>query len=333
MFSSMRANRADDKVAKRKPPPPMQFGADQPLWAAWLYYEEGLKQDEIAERLGISRASVFNLLQKARDEGIVTITIDPTRLERADLSVELKEKGGLLECYVLPAGGSAAALYDRIGRLGARILEQKIENDDVIGVAWGRTVMSLSKALSPANKPGVTVAQVTGSSIATYDFSPELCTSNIAARLNARCVNLHAPGVVSNPSMKTLLMQEPIIEQHFTLLRQCTKTLFGVTHLSGPTLLEDSGVMTEELLLQYQKKGAVGFASGYFFDPDGTIIRTGFDDRHIVMPIEDFINVPRRICIGGGAEKITAIQGMLKAALANVLITDQDTARSLCRIL
>lgn len=329
----MRATRADDKIAKRKPPPPMQFGADQPLWAAWLYYEEGLKQDEIAERLGISRASVFNLLQKARDDGIVTITIDPTRLERADLSVELKEKGGLLECYVLPADGSGAALYDRIGRLGARILEQKIEDEDVIGVAWGRTVMSLSKALSPANKPGVTVAQVTGSSMATYDFSPELCTSNIAARLNARCVNLHAPGVVSNPSMKKLLMQEPIIEQHFNLLRQCTKTLFGVTHLSGPTLLEDSGVMTEELLLQYQQSGAVGFASGYFFDPEGKIIRTGFDDRHIVMPIEDFFQVPRRICIGGGPEKITAIQGMLKAELANVLITDQDTARSLCGIL
>lgn len=326
----MRAPRAADKTERRKPSPPMQFGADQVLWAAWLYYEEGLKQDEIAERLGISRASVFNLLQKAREERIVTITIDPTRLERADLSVELKEKGGLLECYVLPAGGSAAALYDRIGLLGARILEHKIEDDDVIGVAWGRTVMSLSKALSPANKPGVTVAQVTGSSIATYDFSPELCTSNIAARLNARCVNLHAPGVVSNSRMKTLLMQEPIIDQHFNLLRQCTKTLFGVTHLSGPTLLEDSGVMTEELLMQYQNSGAVGFASGYFFDLDGRIVRTGFDDRHIVMPIEDFIKVPQRICIGGGIEKVAAIQGMLKAALANVLITDQETARSLC---
>ena len=46
---------------------PAQFGMDEVLWAAWLYYEQGQKQDRIAEELGISRASVFNLLQKARD--------------------------------------------------------------------------------------------------------------------------------------------------------------------------------------------------------------------------------------------------------------------------
>ncbi|MFB2551997.1 sugar-binding transcriptional regulator [Ensifer soli] len=325
----MQSDEAPEK--RRRPPPPMQFGADQALWAAWLYYEEGLKQDEIAARLGISRASVFNLLQKARDEGIVTITIDPTRLERADLSVEIKEKGGLMECYVLPAQGSGQPLYDRIGRVGARILEQKIEDDEVIGVAWGRTVMALSKALAPANKPGVTVAQVTGSSMATYDFSPELCTSNIAARLNARCVNLHAPGVVSHAEMKRLLMREPIIDQHFNLLRQCTTNLFGVTQLAGPTLLEASGVMTEELLHTYLDKGAIGFVSGYFFSPEGEIVRTDFDDRHIVMPLEDFVNVPRRICIGGGPEKVEAILGMLKAKLATVLIVDQETARQVSR--
>jgi DNA-binding transcriptional regulator LsrR (DeoR family) len=325
----MDAEQPDGRNARRKAPP-MQFGSDLPLWAAWLYYEEGLKQDEIATRLGLSRASVFNLLQKARDDGIVTITIDPTRLKRADLSMELKEKGGLIECYVLPSSSPGTALSEQIGRLGARILEQKIEEDDVIGVAWGRTVMALSKALSPANMPGVTVAQVTGSSIATYDFSPELCTSNIAARLNARCVNLHAPGVVSNETMKTLLMQEPVIDQHFMLLRQCTKSLFGVTNINGPTLLEDSGVMTEDLLLQYQETGAVGFASGYFFDIEGKIVRTGFDDRHIVMPIDDFLHVPHRICIGGGPEKIDAIQGMLQARIATILITDQGTAQSLC---
>ncbi|WP_377291167.1 sugar-binding transcriptional regulator [Rhizobium sp. SG2393] len=318
----------DDRQPRRRMPP-MQFGADLPLWTAWLYYEERLKQDEIAARLGISRASVFNLLQKAREDGIVTITIDPTRLERADLSMALKERCGLDECFVLPASGTGAPVHERLGRLAARILEQKLADDDVIGVAWGRTVMALSQALAPAHMPGATVAQVTGSSIATYDFSPELCTSNIAARLNARCVNLHAPGVVSNARMKALLMQEPIVEQHFALLRQCTKTLFGATPLTGPTLLEDSGVMTDTVLREYLDAGGVGFASGYVFDEAGRIIRTGFDDRHLVMPLEDFLSVPDRICVAGGPAKIPALEAMIRARIATILITDQDTARAL----
>ena len=162
-----RTAQPQDKTARRRMAPPMQFGGDLVLWAAWLYYEEGLKQDEIALRLGISRASVFNLLQKARDEGVVTITIDPSRIARADLAMKLHELWGLAECYVLPNEGGDTPLHDRIGRLGARIVEQKIGDEDIIGVAWGRTVLSLSKALSPMQHPGVTVAQLTGSSMAT----------------------------------------------------------------------------------------------------------------------------------------------------------------------
>ncbi len=241
----------------------------------------------------------------------------------------LKERCGLDECFVLPASGTDAPVYERLGRLAARILEQKLSKDDVIGVAWGRTVLALSRALAPAQMPGATIAQVTGSSIATYDFSPELCTSNIAARLNARCVNLHAPGVVSNAKMKTLLMQEPIVEQHFSLLRQCTKTLFSATPLTGQTLLEDSGVMTEAVLREYLDAGGVGFASGYVFDAEGRIVRTGFDDRHLVMPLEDFRSVRERICVAGGLDKVAALAAMIRARIATILITDQDTARAL----
>ena len=62
------------------------MNADPVFWAAWLYHEQGLKQDEIASHLGCSRASVFNLLQRARDDGIVSVTIDPSRLQRSELS-------------------------------------------------------------------------------------------------------------------------------------------------------------------------------------------------------------------------------------------------------
>lgn len=36
---------------------------------AWLYYHDGLNQKDIAEALGISRATVVNYLQEARERG------------------------------------------------------------------------------------------------------------------------------------------------------------------------------------------------------------------------------------------------------------------------
>jgi deoxyribonucleoside regulator len=39
--------------------------------AAWLYYHDGLNQSEIAARLQVSRATVVNCLQEARERGYI----------------------------------------------------------------------------------------------------------------------------------------------------------------------------------------------------------------------------------------------------------------------
>lgn len=44
---------------------PMRFGDDALLWAAWLYYEDGLTQSDIAQKMGLSRASVNTWLADA----------------------------------------------------------------------------------------------------------------------------------------------------------------------------------------------------------------------------------------------------------------------------
>lgn len=312
---------------KPRRPIPAPFGMDEVFWAAWLYYEEGQKQDQIAEQLGMSRASVFNLLQKARDEGVVNISIDPSRIARAELSQKLCETYGITECFILPDRKDAVALHRQIGHLGARVLESRLHSSDIIGVAWGRTVLALSQHLGSVNQPNVTIAQITGSSAATFDFSPVLCTSNLASRLLARCVNLHAPGVVSSAHVKEILMAEPSIREHFALLKQCSKAVFGVTQLTGETLLVTGGFMTQVEVEAYRDLGAVGFASGYFFAEDGRIIRSEFDDRHITMPLENLRAVPERICVGGGPGKAVAIRGMLRAGIASVVVTDEATAR------
>ncbi len=52
--------------------------------AAWLYYTHGLRQDEVAQKLNISRASVATYLRRARESGIVSISTS-TELFRHDM--------------------------------------------------------------------------------------------------------------------------------------------------------------------------------------------------------------------------------------------------------
>lgn len=60
---------------------------------AQMYYEKDMTQSEISKALNIYRTSISRLLKKARDEGIVKITID-------------KEIGGFLDLGSLTFGKS-----------------------------------------------------------------------------------------------------------------------------------------------------------------------------------------------------------------------------------
>jgi dihydroxyacetone kinase-like protein len=329
----------EPKIAERKAVPsrakrsllatPPEFAGDPIVWAAWLYYEEGMNQEEIAERLGVSRASVVNFLQEARDRNVVTIAVASEHLQSVRIARELAERWGLKSCVVIPADDGRMAVHERIGRAGAKLLEENLEPDDVLGVSWGRTVLALSASLAEMKMPRVTVVQIAGSAIGTTEFSPELCTSNIAYRIGARCVNLHAPGIVSRPDVKRLFMQESSLVEQFKLIRSCNKVLFGVANLSAASTALRSGYMTPEKMKPYVKGGAIAVMSGRFLDAKGRPVLGPLDEQMIGLTIPEIAKIPERICVAGGLEKIEAIHALLNGGYATILVTDEPTAREL----
>ena len=76
--------------------------------AARLYYQDELSQQQIADRLGISRTTVSRLLQMARDNHIVRIqVVEPTDV--VTLSDELTQTLGLKRVVVVEATASRAS--------------------------------------------------------------------------------------------------------------------------------------------------------------------------------------------------------------------------------
>ena len=64
---------------------PLRFHADPGVRAAWLYYVEGLTQEQIARAMNVSRAKVIRLLAAARESGVVRIRIDGAGSEQIAL--------------------------------------------------------------------------------------------------------------------------------------------------------------------------------------------------------------------------------------------------------
>jgi DNA-binding transcriptional regulator LsrR (DeoR family) len=175
----------------------------------------------------------------------------------------------------------------------------------------------------------MSVVQIVGSMLATYELSPELCTSNIAARIHARCVNLHAPALISSPEVRELILREPAIAAQLRLIDACNRVVFSVAGVEPESTLLHSGLVTRAEARPYLKRGAVGVVAGRFMDASGTPVDGRLDEHLIGIGLPELKRIPERLCVAGGPAKIAILRAALLGGYVTTLVTDENTARAL----
>ncbi len=308
---------------------PLKFGDDPQVWACWLYYEDRLTQSEIAEAMGISRATVNAYLADARERGIVNITLDPQRLASLTVAQELKRHFGLHDCLVVPSSEPAASLIDRLGAAGSLVLRQFVRSGDTIAVGWGRTILSVAAATTLTGLQDVRVVQATGSVTTGQPDSPEICAARLASAIQAECVPITAPSIVSSSAMRDMLMAEPLIQSQFQALSHASRAVFGVSSLRPNSTIHSSGFFDYAPLQTYLALNAVGVIAGRFIDVQGRPVRGPLDDRTLGISLEALRGIERRIAVAGGIDKVPAILGTLRGGYADILVTDAATGKAL----
>ncbi|MEM7025709.1 MAG: sugar-binding domain-containing protein, partial [Pseudomonadota bacterium] len=190
-----------------------------------LYYGEGLRQSEIATRMGVSRATIVNYLREAREAGIVDVRIRGSALTSSGLSRKLCEMFGLRDAYVAylspqDRNGTDAETHSlaATGRIGAIALLDMLKPGDNVGVAWGVTVKTLADQLPMISMADVTVWQMVGSMDTNRLPAAETCAIQIARRLGAACHTLHAPAILSSVELAEALRAEPAIRRQLARL-------------------------------------------------------------------------------------------------------------------
>jgi deoxyribonucleoside regulator len=105
--------------------------------AIW-YYEEGLDQAAIAERINKSRSMVSRLLDQARAAGLVEVRVHYPLRTDAELEQRLCREFGLACAHVLAEPpDDYKLLLRRLGELGARALQASLHPGIIIGLSWG----------------------------------------------------------------------------------------------------------------------------------------------------------------------------------------------------
>ncbi|MEL6168568.1 MAG: sugar-binding transcriptional regulator [Pseudomonadota bacterium] len=300
---------------------------DAILDATWAYYHEGRTQTEIAEKLGLSRATVVNYLTEARRREIVRITLDPEVFTGHRLAGALRDRFGLIDVAVVPDSGPETA--DRVARMTADWLPTLLGPGDMLGVAWGETVYRVAEAAPRLALLDVTIVQLLGSRPAALGFAAETCSATLARRFGAACINLHAPLVLSRPELARDLAAEPGIAAQLDAVRACTKVLFAPGTCESDSHIVQTGLLTPDTLKAKVADGARAVICGRLIDADGAPIPTEIEARMLGISLDDMRAKPMGVMVGSGPDRIAPMQAALRGGFATHLATSAGTAERL----
>ncbi len=299
--------------------------------AAWMYYHEMKKQSEIAEQLGVSRATIVNCLQEAKERGIVRISLAAEAFTGHRLAEELRERFGLAAAFVVPDATSRSneETLIRVARGAAEWLPGLLEPGDKLGVAWGRTVFEVAEAMEQTKTEGVSVSQLVGSMATPYGFTAEICSAHLAMKLGAKLVNLHAPAVLSDPELAERLRREPIISVQLEALSHCNKAIFAAGSANHGSHIVSSGLASHADLDWYVSQGATGVLCGRFIDSHGAPIPGELDRRMIGVELDKLLNLDMGLLVSTGADKVEPMLAAIAGGYVTHVVTSVATAKGL----
>jgi DNA-binding transcriptional regulator LsrR (DeoR family) len=280
------------------------------LAVARLYYEDDLSQQQIADRLGVSRSTVSRLLQTAREQGIVHIEIRPPT-SASQLSSWLQGALKLRKAVVVPPPprGSGPAIL--VGPALQEVAELGLAAGDTLAITSGGTLWEIVRGRRFPPLAGVRVVPALGG---VDDVDVRHQSNEIARRVaeasGAEVSFLHAPALPS-AALYASLTADADVAARLALWDGLSAALVGIG----------------------TPRGAAGEVAGRRFDVAGEPVERPEEAHMLAISREQLRGAGTVIGVASGTAKAAAIIGAARAGLVDVLVTDAPTASAALDVL
>ena len=296
---------------------------------AWLYYVEGLTQDEVANKVGMNRSRVLRILSAARQDGTVQIRVTTRLSHCVELERTLEKRWGLTQAIVLPTPQDEAKLGAIIGAEVGAYISQALSANMTIGLGWGKTLSAAVPAIVPRNPDGIRVMSLLGGLTRVSDQNPSEFAWRVAARLGAECYMMAGPVFAPDPVTRDALAAHTGMSDIFLRARSLDMAIVSVGDLRPHSVFRQYGLLTSEELASLERAGAIGDVLCHFVDADGNIVDHPVNRRVLAVNPKDLRGTRNIILASGGWYKYGVIRAALKLLQPNVLIVDELVAERL----
>jgi DNA-binding transcriptional regulator LsrR (DeoR family) len=313
-------------------PDPEQERLEDAARAGWLYYIAGNTQEEIAQKLGVSRQTAQRLVSLAMTERLVKVRFDHPLGRCLELSKNLKQSFGLESCEVVPADPTSTSETLGIVEAAATEMERYLvsQHPVIMGLGTGRTLRAVAEEISPMECPQHKIVSLVGNigpdgSATVFDVA-----SRVGDRVGAPHFPMPFPVVTSTVHEKNLLIGQRSLRNVMDLAAQADVSFVGVGTVDENSAMLRDGFVRADELRAIVKAGAVGEITGWSFDANGQLIDGLINDRVLSAPLGT--NASRRVIgVGMALSRIKAIKGALAGQLISGLITNEAMAEQLLR--
>jgi DNA-binding transcriptional regulator LsrR (DeoR family) len=292
-----------------------------------LHFENNLSQQEIAQRLSLSKMTVSRVLQKAKETGVVNIRVKSPFSFNSTLGKEIEEKYGIEKAIIVkkvnPEGLTGA---DLVASMHAYYLAISDLEKTVLGIGGGNTIGKMVRHLVSIHTKSLHIVQLIGGLSAVDYKNPLTLMQEICRKLDARGTYLTSFATVENKELRDSIFHSSMGKKILKMWDTCTDALFGIGAIEKGTFLSPELVQDEEFKTLKQL-GAIGDVLGYCFDIQGKFIKTKLEDRLVSIPMNMLMKIPRRVALSVGVDKVTTTHGALMTGVITTFITDENTAK------
>lgn len=288
---------------------------------AWYYYIENYTQQKISELLGISRIRVIRLLEKARQNGIVSFRIRQDNNRRMEVEKTLISRFLLKDAFIIPVGESLE-LNESLAKAASMYLGDRLTDNTFINMGYGDTPSRILNHLARSTEHIINAVSLTGG--VNY-YLPNTQSSIFNARLHL----IPSPLILGSPELVKVMFREESVQRIRKISRLAKMTVVGIGSMASNATIIKNGILTQEDFLLLKMQGAVGDILSHFIDRNGNPIQSSVEQRLMSTPLEELRKMENVIGVAGGEDKVEAIHAVLTGRYLDTLITDEATAEAL----
>lgn len=303
--------------------------SDLKVKTAWLYYVEGFTQEQIAEKLNVSRIKVMRTLAACAADGVVVTVINTPTAEQVALERALEARWGLNSAVVVPTPEGEENLEKAIGHAVAQYLGEQMRDGMTLAIGGGATLHASLGYLARRPLKRVSVIALVGSLPHSQWINPSIVATKVAEVFEADNYQITAPVTVDDPLLRERLWMQPTLREVLERAAAADIALLTVGDISREATIFRHGIVPPALIEPLLKRGAVANVLCYFVDAAGKLVDHEVNSRIMAIDLDVVSRVPNVVLAAGGARKVSAIRAALRAVNATVLITDSATAKTL----